>query len=123
MVRQHDDGRRTDETAVLAERVEIERDVCQRRRQNAARRAAWEIRVERVTVLHPSAVLVDELLQRDTCRREVDTRPLDAPTYREVAESVAAMAAMARNQAGATLDVVAVPVQSMLYGHQEWAYA
>src|SRR4030095_6182565 len=95
LVGQHDDGSRADEAPVWRESVKVERDVCQRRRQHPASRAAGKVPVKRVPVQHPSAVLVDELLQRDTCRREVDTRPPDAAAHGEGAQSLATMAAMA----------------------------
>ena len=43
VLRQHDHRRRADEAAVRLQRVEVERDVAQRRRQDAARRAAGQV--------------------------------------------------------------------------------
>ncbi len=47
VLRQHDHRRRADEAAVRLQRVEIERDVAERSRQDAARRAARQVAVER----------------------------------------------------------------------------
>ena len=53
------DGGRADEAAVRLQRVEVERNVGERRRQDAARRAARQVSVESVAVGHAAAELVD----------------------------------------------------------------
>ncbi len=53
-------ARRADEAAVFLQRAEIERDVVHRGRQDAARRAARQIGVERVAVGHAAAEFLDQ---------------------------------------------------------------
>src|SRR5688572_9916627 len=94
MVRQHDDGRRSDEAAVFVQGVEVERHVGLRRRQEPSRRAARKISVELVPIEHAAAVFVDELTQRDARGSQVYARFLDTAADRERAQSLPAVAAV-----------------------------
>ena len=108
-----DDRRRADEAAVFVQRVEVERDVGLRRRQNSARGAARQVAVELVAFEHAAAVLVDELRQRDAGGREVHARLLDAAAHRERAQPLAAVAALAGEPLRPLLEDVAHPVQRL----------
>ena len=111
VLRQHDDGCRADEAAVRLQRVEIERDVAQRRGQDAARRAARQVRIKIVSLLHAAAVFVDQLAHGDAGRREMDARMLHAARHRKRAQSLAAMTSLGREPVGAFFDNVAHPVE------------
>ena len=95
------------------ERAEIERQVGQARRQDAARGAAREIALERMALRHAAAIFVDQLAHGDAGRRELDARLLDAARDREAARPLAAAAALAREPVRALLDDVAHPVERL----------
>src|SRR6185503_3830293 len=103
--------RGANKAAIRGERIEIERYVCKRGRQNSARSAAWKVTVQRVTVEHATAVFVDEFQQGDSGRRDVHARPFDASANRERAESPAAVPSVTGEPRGSLLDEVAHPVQ------------
>src|SRR5699024_10887629 len=73
---EYDDRRRTDEgTGVnFLQRIEIQRDVGHRGRQNAARSAAGEIAIQLVAGLHAAAIFVPGWLTRPLTENE--RRPL-----------------------------------------------
>ena len=57
--------------AVFLQGVEIERDIAERGRQDAAGGAAREITVETMPVEHAAAVFIDQFTNRDARRRQV----------------------------------------------------
>ena len=67
-----------------------------RSRQDATRRAAGQIRVERVAVLHAAAVFVDQLADGDARRRNVHARLLHSTRHRERAQPLASVASVPR---------------------------
>src|SRR3546814_11843601 len=74
---------RADEGALPGQfAAEIERDVAQRRRQEAARRAARQVGLEDVALLHAATMAVDQLTHRDAGRRQLDARLLHSPRHR-----------------------------------------
>src|SRR5262249_5157000 len=104
---------RSDKAAVWRKRVEIERYIRHRSGQNAARGTAGEVAVQRVTVEHAPAVLVNELLKRDARRRQMDPRPLHTPAHRERAQAVAAAPSVSGEPGGPVLEDRADPVQRL----------
>src|SRR5262249_23181321 len=112
-VGEDDDGRRADEAAVFFKRAEIERDVRHRCRQDTARGSARQIRRELVSVAHAAAILVDELLHRDSGGREFHAGILDASGDREGAQARTAIAAVTLPPGDALLDEVANPEQRL----------
>jgi hypothetical protein len=73
-LRQHDHRSGADERAVRLQRIEIEGNIAERRRQDASRSAARKIAVELVAGLHAAAIFVDQLAHGDAGRREMARR-------------------------------------------------
>ena len=81
VLRKDDHRRGADEASVRLQRVEVERDVGQRSRQNSARGAARQISVELVSRKHAAAKFVDQLAHGDA-RPARDARPVSPPARR-----------------------------------------
>ena len=112
-LRQHDDRRRADEAAVRLQRIEVERDVRLRRRQDAAGGAARQIGVELVALEHAAAVFIHQLAQRDSGRREMHARLLHPSGNGERARAFAPMAALGGEPRRAFLHDLAHPVHRL----------
>ena len=63
--------------------IEVERNIGQRGRQDTAGRATGQICVKRVAVGHATAVFVNQFIQGDARRCQLDVRRPDAPAYRK----------------------------------------
>ena len=77
MIRQNNHCRRTNETAVRLQRVEIQRDVAHSRRQNSTRGTAWKIGIKAVAGLHATTVFVNQFLNGDPCGCKMHTGFID----------------------------------------------
>ena len=111
VLRKDDDRGRADEATVRLQRVEIERDIAERCRQDTAGRATGQVTVEFVAVLHAAAILIDELAHRDARRREMDAGLGHASGHRERAQPLAAVATLSGEPRGALLQDLAHPIQ------------
>ena len=121
MLRQHDHRRRADEAALRLQRVEVQRQVRQPRRQDAARRAAGQVGVQRVAVGHAAAILVDQLAQRDPGRRQLDPRLAHATADAKPPQPAAAVAAVRREPVAAALEDLSHPEERLDVVHQRRA--
>src|SRR3990167_2441800 len=92
---EHDDGGRADKAAVGLQRVEVQGNLVQAGRQDAARGAAWQVRIELVAVQHAAAVFVDEFLHRDARWSKLDARVLHPPAYAERPQTLTPVATKA----------------------------
>src|SRR5206468_8545616 len=91
------------------QRVEIERNVAHRRRQDAAGRATRQIRVELVTILHPAAEFSDQLAYGDAGGREMHAGILHAPRDGKRPQTFATVTPLSGEPARAFLENVAHP--------------
>ena len=80
--------------AVRLQRIEIERNVAERCRQDPARRTARKIAVELVARQHAAAVFVDQLAHGDARGREMHAGLRDAARHRKRAQTLAAVPAL-----------------------------
>src|SRR5690554_1145183 len=113
LVRQHNDCRRADKTTVFLQRIEVERNVCQRFRQDAARSAAWQIAVELVTVKHATTVILHQLAQGRTGRGEMHARIFHTTRDRVRTQTLAAMDAVGGEPVRSFLHDVPYPMQGL----------
>src|SRR5438105_15163148 len=90
--------------------VEGDGNVAHRRRQDAARRAARQIRVKIVPVRHAAAIFVDQFAHGDTGGGEMDAGMLDAARHRERAQTFAPVASLTSEPIRALFQNVAPPV-------------
>src|SRR5664279_3798595 len=89
MLAEHNYRRRANETAIGLQGVKVQRKVIETGWQNAARRAPRQIGIQRVTIKHAAAMLVNQLLHANARGRQFDTRQLDPPADAERAQPVA----------------------------------
>src|SRR5208282_556243 len=112
-VGENHDGGRADEAAVRLERAEVERDVRQRGRQDAARRPAGQIALEDVALRHAAAIFLDQLVRGNAGGSELHARLLDAARDREAAQSLASVTALAGEPGRTLLHDVTNPVKRL----------
>ena len=93
--------------------VEIQRNISQVRRQDAAGGTSGQVRVQGVTILHAAAVLVYQFAQRNTGWRELDAGVLHPAADAERAQALAPVAAKSAEPGSALFDDVAYPVQGL----------
>ena len=96
---------------MLVERIEVERNITHRSRQNAARSAAGQISVELVTRQHAAAVLFDQFLGRDARRGQMHTRLFDSPRYRERPQALAPVTALGSKPVGTLFQYLTHPME------------
>src|SRR5215475_7762014 len=82
------------EAAVFFQCSKIERNIGQRGRQYAARRATGQIGLEYMAILHATAKLIDKLTHGDAGGGQLDAWVLHAAGNREAAEALAVVAAL-----------------------------
>src|SRR6185369_1459435 len=119
-LRQHNDGRRSDEAAMRLQGVEVERDVGHTGRQDAAGCAARQVGIQLVTFLHAAAELIDQFTQRYAGGRELDARLLHAAAHAVGTQTLAAIAPEAAEPGRAAFDDVAHPVQGFKIVLERW---
>src|SRR3546814_14636751 len=102
-----------DEAAVLLELPEVERDVGQRRREDAAGGAAREVALEGVAVEHAAAVRLDQFAGRCPGRHHLHAGPLYPARYRIAAQPRVSRPALGGAPGAALLDNVAHPPYSL----------
>ena len=95
------------------QRVEVQRHIGQARGQDAAAGAAGQVGVQRVAFRHATAVLVDQLAQRDAGRGQLHARLLHPAAHAVAAQPLAAVAALAGEPLGAALQNLAHPEQRL----------
>src|SRR6516164_5768005 len=94
LVRQDHNRVRPNETTVLFQRPEIERDIGHGCRQNAAGGATRQIALETVAIGHAAAEFVDQLANGYASRRELDAWIFHPTGHREAAETFAFVPAL-----------------------------
>src|SRR5205807_9737477 len=101
------------EAAVRLERAEIERQIRHCGGQDPARSAAREVGLEAVAWQHAAAIFVDQLLRRDTSRRELYAGLSHAARDREAAQPFAPAPPVRCEPCGAFLDDIGHPVERL----------
>ena len=112
-VGEDDHRRRADEAAILVQGAEVQRQVAQARRQDAAGGAPRQVGVEGVARQHAAAVLVDQLPHGDARRGQVDAGPAHPSAHGEAAQPLAAAPAVAGEPAGAPFQDLPHPVERL----------
>ena len=111
VLRENDHRRGADEAVVGLQGIEIERNVRERGRKDAAGGAARQIGVELMLRRHAASVFVDQLTYGDARRREVHTGFVHPARDRKRAQALAPVPAVAREPFGTLFHNVANPVQ------------
>ncbi len=98
---------------MFLQRVEVQRHVGQRGRQDAARGATRQVALEVVAFGHAAAVFLDQLADGDPRRRQLDPGLAHPARDGKGAQPLAPMAAVAGEPVGALLDDLAHPVEGL----------